>query len=182
MANRLMVAIIDYESGNLFSVKRACENAGLRPVITSDVSVIMDSNAVILPGVGAFEDAMDNLGKLDLITPINEFIETGKLFMGICLGMQLLMTESEEFGNHKGLNIIKGNVIRFPSNNSDDNKIKVPQVGWNQIFRPSTNEDCWDKSPLKDIKNGEFMYFVHSYYPQPEDTEVVLSTTTYEEK
>jgi len=179
MLNNLQVAIIDYEMGNLFSVKRACEYVGLKPVITADKSIINDSDAMILPGVGAFGDAMNNLRKLDLITPIKEFIETGKPFMGICLGMQLLMTESEEFGNHQGLNIIKGRVIKFPYKNSE---IKVPQVGWNQIFMPLlAKENHWEKSPLKDIKNGEFMYFVHSYYPKPESADAVLSTTIYEE-
>jgi glutamine amidotransferase len=141
----------------------------------------MGSDAMILPGVGAFSDAMNNLRKLDLVSSINEFIATGKPFMGICLGMQLLMTESEEFGNNKGLDIIKGSVVRFPTENSGNKRNKIPQVGWNQIFLPSfASENFWDNSPLQNIRNGEFMYFVHSYYPVPADTETVLSTTNYE--
>ena len=167
----LQVAIVDYEMGNLFSVKRVCECIGLNAVITADRSVIMGSDAMILPGVGAFSDAMNNLRKLDLVSSINEFIATGKPFMGICLGMQLLMTESEEFGNNKGLDIIKGSVVRFPTENSGNKRNKIPQVGWNQIFLPSfASENFWDNSPLQNIRNGEFMYFVHSYYPVPADT------------
>jgi len=176
----LQVALIDYEMGNMFSVKRACEYAGLKPIITSDKSVIMNSDAAILPGVGAFGDAMKNLKKLDLISPIKEFIASGKPFMGICMGMQLLLSESEEFGNHRGLNIIEGSVVRFPSNNGKGQKIKVPQVGWNRIFQVSANVEDWSKSPLKNTRNGEFMYFVHSYYSVPSNNEVVLTNTTYE--
>lgn len=180
--NNLQVAIIDYEMGNMFSVKRVCEHVGLKPVITSGKSVIMDSDAIILPGVGAFGDAMNNLRKLDLIAPIKEFVESGKPFMGICLGMQLLMTESEEFGSHKGLDIIEGPVVKFSIKNSENRIIKVPQVGWNKIYRPSfAKEDYWVNSPLNDINNGEFMYFVHSYYPIPSSTDAILSTTSYEE-
>ena len=176
------VAIIDYGLCNLFSVQHACEYVGLKPILTSDKSKIMVADAAILPGVGAFDDAMNNLRNLDLITPIKEFIKSGKPFMGICLGMQLLLSESEEFGNHKGLNIIEGSVAKFPAKNSSNKKNNVPQIGWNQIFRPSfAKETYWNKSPLKNIKNGEFMYFVHSYYPIPVNTETVLSTTIYEE-
>lgn len=176
------VAIIDYGLCNFFSVQHACEYVGLKSILTSDKSKIMVADAAILPGVGAFGDAMNNLRNLDLITPIKEFIKSGKPFMGICLGMQLLLSESEEFGNHKGLNIIEGCVAKFPAKNSSNKKNNVPQIGWNQIFRPSfAKETYWNKSPLKNIKNGEFMYFVHSYYPIPVNTETVLSTTTYEE-
>lgn len=179
--NGLQAAVIDYEMGNLFSVKRACEQAGLDAVITSDASVVMTSDAVILPGVGAFGDAMDNLRRLDLVAPIKEFVKTGKPFMGICLGMQLLMSESEEFGYHKGLDIIEGSVVRFPVENKGSGKLKVPHVGWNRITRPSFEDRTyWNESPLQNIMDGEFMYFVHSYHAVPSDRGAVLSTTTYE--
>jgi glutamine amidotransferase len=181
MRKKPQVAIIDYEMGNLFSVQRACEYVGLNPLITSEISVIMDSDAIILPGVGAFGDAMANLKRLNLISPIKDIIDTGKPFMGICLGMQLVFTESEEFGVHKGLDIIKGAVVRFPDSNNKGEKIKVPQVGWNHICRPaSAKQSFWDTSPLKDVPNGAFMYFVHSYYPVPIAKGVVLSNTGYE--
>ncbi len=171
------VAIIDYGMGNMFSVKRACEHVGLEPLIAHTESMLMNSSAAILPGVGAFGDAMDNLKKMGLVEPIKKFVASGKPFMGICLGMQLLMSDSEEFGKHKGLDIIKGPVRRFPPVKSGGGVVKVPQVGWNQI-RPSLLK--WDASPLKNIEKDAYMYFVHSYYVVPEDKGVVLSVTDYE--
>lgn len=170
----MKVAIIDYQLSNLFSVKHAFDYLKVDSEITSDKSVISTSDAAILPGVGAFGDAMNNLKKFDLIDTIKEFIASNKPFMGVCLGMQLLFSESEEFGNHQGLNITEGKVIKFASK---DQEIKVPQIGWNQILKTSKT---WDNSPLKNIKNGEFMYFVHSYYVVPQDRSIILSETTYE--
>lgn len=178
--NGINVAIIDYGMGNLFSIRRACEKNGIRCSVTTDASVIDAADGLILPGVGAFGDAMDHLQQFDLVGPIRNFIASGRPFMGICLGMQLLMSESEEFGVHKGLGIIEGTVKRMPSSNNDGKKIKVPEVGWNQIFQPENNHaDIWKKTPLKDIPNGSHMYFVHSYYPIPTDGGKVLSTSTY---
>lgn len=180
ISNGLRVAIIDYGMGNLFSVKQACEHIGLSSVITSERSVILNADAVILPGVGAFSDAMNNLSNRDLIMPIKEFIESGRFFMGVCLGMQLLMSYSEEFGYHRGLDIIKGSVTKFAAKKNNGQKIKVPQIGWNKILRPVVSkQDIWDKSPLVDIDDGEYMYFVHSYYAVPADLELVLSITEY---
>lgn len=171
----MKIAIIDYQLSNLFSVKHALDFLKVDSKITSDKSIVADSDAAILPGVGAFGDAMKNLKDFNLINTIKDFIEKGKPFMGVCLGMQLLFSESEEFGSHKGLDVIKGKVIKFVKR---DKKIKVPQIEWNQILR--TGKD-WDHSPLKNIKNGEFMYFVHSYYVVPQNSSVVLSETIYEE-
>lgn len=170
----MKVAIIDYQLSNLFSVKHAFDYLKIDSEITSDKSVISTSDAAVLPGVGAFGDAMNNLKQFNLISPIKEFIKNSKPFMGVCLGMQLLFSESEEFGNHQGLNIVKGKVKKF----SDAYKpIKVPQIGWNQILKL---DKTWDNSPLKNIKNEDFMYFVHSYYVVPEDRSIILSETTYE--
>lgn len=180
-ANNNQTAIIDYKMGNLFSVIRACELVGLQPIVSSDATTIMKCNAMILPGVGAFGDAMDNLKSLDLITPIKEFIERGKSFMGVCLGMQLLLSESNEFGHHKGLDIIKGSVVKFPTKGVQQNNIKVPQVGWNRIYRPThTSEIDWFNSPFRGVMNNEYMYFVHSYYTVPDNLQMVLSWTEYE--
>lgn len=175
------VAVIDYHMGNLFSVTRACEHVGLRPVVTSDPAVIERSDAMVLPGVGAFGDAMDNLARLDLASPIRDFIAGGRPFLGICLGLQLLMTESEEFGRHAGLDIIRGTVVKFPTAGPDGRTIKVPQVGWNRIRRPSSvSGDAWEASPFRGVRDGEFMYFVHSYYTAPEDRATAFSLTVYE--
>lgn len=175
----MKAAIIDYALGNLFSVKQACEHVGLSAVITCEKSEILKSDALILPGVGAFGDAMNNLRRLDLIKSIKKSIGDGKPFLGICLGMQLLMSESEEFGLHQGLNIIKGRVVKFPfAKEAPENK--VPQVGWNQIFRPgSLKQGDWANSFLKGISQGAYMYFVHSFYVKPCRQEIVLSQTSY---
>lgn len=176
------VAVIDYEMGNLFSVKRACEQMDLIPFLTSDASVIMESDAVILPGVGAFGDAMDNLKRLDLIAPIKEFIATGRPFMGICLGLQLLMSESEEFGHYKGLDIIQGTVVKFLTIGATEGRlVKVPQVGWNKIYRPPhVDEGSWQSSLFQGIMDNEYMYFAHSFYARPEDPRMTFSYTNYE--
>lgn len=175
-----VVSVIDYGMGNLFSVKQACEHAGTMPVVTGDRYVIQNSDALILPGVGAFGDAMDCLYRLDLISPIKDFISSGKPFMGICLGLQLLMSESEEFGTHKGLNIIKGRVNKLHEKDEEGRTNKVPQVGWNRIHvNEDAGRDDWEGTPLTGVSDGEFMYFVHSYYIQPDEKGVVLSTTEY---
>lgn len=175
------IAIVDYQMGNLFSVQRACEQVGLRPVVTANVSVIMRADALVLPGVGAFGDAMAILSRLDLIAPIKDFIASGRPFMGICLGLQLLMSESEEFGSHRGLDLIKGTVVKFPTAGPGGRAVKVPQVGWNRIYRPeNAGNGAWVRSPLAGIANSEYMYFVHSFYAVPEDSRVVLSRTNYE--
>ena len=177
---KLSVAIIDYAMCNLFSVQHACRHVGFNSYVTSDKDDILKSDAIILPGVGAFGDAMANIRRMDLVAPIKDFIDSGRPFMGICLGMQLLMSESEEFGRHRGLNIIEGNVIRFPSTIDEGRKVKIPQVGWNRIFHPDESLDAWQKTPLQQIRDGEYMYFVHSYFAVPSNYRVVLSESAYE--
>ncbi|KPK27760.1 MAG: hypothetical protein AMJ61_04460 [Desulfobacterales bacterium SG8_35_2] len=181
MHNSYNVAIIDYEMGNIFSVKRACLEVGLQPVVTSSPQVILRADGIILPGVGAFGDAMENLRVRDLITPIKEGVRQGIPFLGICLGMQLIFTESEEFGSHKGLDLLPGVVVKFPPYTAAANHIKVPQVGWNSIELPRKREiSFWRESPLSGIEVGDYMYFVHSYYTIPNDDNVVLSNSHYE--
>ncbi|MGV8058387.1 MAG: imidazole glycerol phosphate synthase subunit HisH [Smithellaceae bacterium] len=177
----IKVAVIDYQMSNIFSVKRACESVGMLTSITKEADVISKADAVVLPGVGAFGAAMDNLKKLDLIEPIRDFIASGKPFMGICLGMQLLMSESHEFGIHKGLNFISGAVVRFPSQDWKGKRYKIPQVGWNRITKPSCaqKDDIWERTPLRNMNNGEYMYFVHSYFVRPESPDNILATTLY---
>ena len=167
------VSIIDFKVGNIFSVVQACNEIGLSVEVTSDYNTILSSDGVILPGVGAFGDAMLNLEEQNLIITIKDFVKTGKPFMGICLGLQLLFTHSEEFGDHKGLDIIKGSVKKF-----DNSKDKVPQIGWNKIYK--SNND-WKKTPLKSIINTEYMYIVHSYFVKPQDKSIILTNTNYSE-
>jgi len=169
------VVIIDYHMSNLYSVKNACERAGVAAATTSDINKIMDADAVILPGVGAFSDAVDNLKKLDLISPIKDFVNSGRPFMGICLGMQLLFSESEEFGQTKGLALIPGRVVRFDAKKD----VKVPHVGWSPINNPRSGPGKWGNSPLRGVQEDEYMYFIHSFYAVPENDKDVLSVTPY---
>jgi glutamine amidotransferase len=176
---KYIIAIVDYEAGNLFSVQHACKSVGLDHIIANKPEEVMSANALILPGVGAFGAAMDNLRKLDLIQPLRDFASTGKPLIGICLGMQLLFSESEEFGSHKGLNLIEGTIVKFPSTDKNGESIKVPQIGWNRIFKHSGLLEGWDNTPLEKILDGEFMYFVHSYYACPDYEKHILSVTNY---
>lgn len=173
------IAIVDYRMSNLFSVKHVCDYFSLNSIITSDKKEILAADAVILPGVGAFGVAMENLAALDLIAPIKDFTASGKPLMGICLGQQLLFTESEEFGRHKGLDLIRGNVVRFSNQKSNGRKIKVPHVGWSQMFK-SENINLWDNSPLRDISEGRYVYYIHSYYVVPENSATTLAVSHYE--
>lgn len=172
------VAIIDFQMGNLFSVFHACQHVGLEPSITSSASEIMCADGVILPGVGAFGDAAANIKQLGLDVVIKDYLASGRPFMGICLGLQILFSESEEFGSFKGLDIIKGCVRKFPRWTRDVCQIKVPHIGWNKIL--PYNAEIWNNTPLQGIESGEYMYFVHSFYVQPEDKSISLSVTNYE--
>ena len=170
------VAIIDYKMSNLHSVQAACNKVGLSSVITADKGEILDAKVAILPGVGAFGEAMNHLAKSKLEDCIYKFIESGRPFIGICLGLQLLFDQSEEFGSHKGLGLIRGTVKKFQFYISENNKYPVPQIGWNRIRQ---NNCSWDNTLLCKNQSDDFMYFVHSYYVEPEDENVVLATTTY---
>ncbi|OGW86420.1 MAG: imidazole glycerol phosphate synthase, glutamine amidotransferase subunit [Nitrospirae bacterium RIFCSPLOWO2_12_FULL_63_8] len=172
-----MIAIIDYGMGNLRSVQKAFETVGHRAVVTRDPRAIADASHVVLPGVGAFADCMANLEQYGLVEPIWKTIASGKPFLGICLGLQLLFTESEEFGLHKGLGVLPGRVKKFPWGLAPDRvpvpRLKVPHMGWNGVT--VTRE----APPLRGIASGEHVYFVHSYYVEPQDRSVVATTTDY---
>jgi glutamine amidotransferase len=169
--------------GNLFSISQACQHVGLDVIITASRQEILEADAVILPGIGAFGDAMATLKRLDLVEVLQDVAAAGKPLVGICLGLQLLMTESCEFARHQGLGLIKGQVVRFDHPSEGARRLKVPQVGWNSIHQTNVkqngNGNSWADSPLREIREGEFMYFVHSYIVQPEDATVVLSTSRY---
>lgn len=179
--DRVSVAIVDYGMGNLYSVRRACEEAGMDGRITSSGSDVVSADAVILPGVGAFPDAMTTLRRLDLVSVLHDVASSGKPLIGICLGMQLLMSESEEFGSSRGLDILQGTVEWIPAAPDEQKTLKVPQVGWNTIhrLRRAGNSDLWWGTPLQGFDDDTFMYFVHSLVVRPEDSAVVLSTTRY---
>jgi len=155
--------------GNLRSVSKAFEAVGHQAVVTRDPNVIGNASHVVLPGVGAFGDCMGNLTRYGLVEPIRSTVASGKPFLGICLGLQLLFTESDEFGVHQGLNIVPGRVKKFAL----DASFKVPHMGWNQV---TMARPC----PVFDgIADGSNWYFVHSYYVEPADRSVAAATTTY---
>ncbi|MFQ5808987.1 MAG: imidazole glycerol phosphate synthase subunit HisH [Armatimonadota bacterium] len=161
------IALIDYGMGNLGSVEKALRRVGLEPAITSRPADVEAARAVVLPGVGACGDCMDNLRKLGLIEPVRDAIAAGKPYLGICLGLQILFTESEESGTVPCLDIIPGRVVRFTHD------LKVPQIGWNQIHKRS------DTPLLNGVEDGSYVYFVHSYHVVPEDDSVIATTTEY---
>ncbi len=165
-----MIAIIDYGMGNLRSVQKGFERMGHDAVVTSDAKTILSASKVVLPGVGAFPDCMRNLREYGLIDAVHESINSGKPFLGICLGLQLLFTESEEFGISKGLDIIKGKVVRFKI---QDSTFKVPHMGWNSVSIKR------QPPALADVPDGSHFYFVHSFHVVPEDKSVIATTTDY---
>ena len=166
-----MIAIVDYGMGNLRSVHKAFECVGYPALVTHDAAVIKKADGLVVPGVGAFRKAMENLTDLGLIDPIRQFVEEGRPFLGICLGLQLLFTDSEEFGRQPGLGIFKGRVVKFPF--TPGSSLKVPHMGWNAV-------SIRKKSPaLEGIREGAFFYFVHSYFPAPDDPEIVATATDY---
>jgi glutamine amidotransferase len=168
------ITIIDYGMGNLRSVQKGFERVGFDARVTDDPVVAAQADRLVLPGVGAFQDCMNNLREGGFIEPILRHVGSGKPFLGICLGLQLLFTESEEFGLHRGLDVVPGRVRRFPADlRTADETLKVPHMGWNQI-------DLQRPSPLfEGLSGGESVYFVHSYYVDPVDPAVVASTTDY---
>lgn len=180
MENDKKVVIVDYHLGNLFSVKHACNATNITATISSDKELILEADAIILPGVGAFGDAMKNIEKLDLASPIRDFVATGRPVLGVCLGLQLLFEQSEEFGNYKGLGLVKGSVAKFSTKSPTGKLMRVPQIGWNKIYAPTQNEITWENTPLSNVAENSYMYFVHSYYVRPTQTSAILSLTNYE--
>ena len=164
-----MIAIIDYDAGNLKSVEKALIKVGAEPVVTRDPAVIAQADKVILPGVGAFGEAMEKLASFDLIDPIKKVIASGKPFLGICLGLQLLFEYSEEKEGCAGLCVLKGGIKRIP----DAPGLKVPHMGWNSL---QVKEGA---KLFQNLPEEPYVYFVHSYYLQAEDPEIVAATTEY---
>ena len=168
------VAIINYGMNNLYSVQNACSKVGLSSIITNDYEDIIKSQVVILPGVGAYSEAMKSIKSKKLDKAIFDFINTGKPFYGICLGMQLLFEESEEFGICKGLGLIDGHVQKFKSDGK--NKLIIPHTGWNKVLFRNKN---YINSVMKNNSNEDFMYFVHSYHVVPKSMDIELTSTKY---
>jgi glutamine amidotransferase len=167
-----IIGIIDYGLGNLYSVQKACSHVGIETMLISSKDKLDNVDGVILPGVGAFGDAIKRLREKDLLESIIEKAKAGLPLLGICLGMQLLMDYSEEFGYHEGLGLIAGKVVKFTGEVKENQKI--PQIQWNNVEISSSNNYLFSG-----ISNGTFFYFLHSYYVVPVHTEVVAGTTEY---
>ncbi len=163
----MRLIIVDYGAGNLRSVARAVAHAGGQPLITSRPQDVMDAEALIVPGVGAAADTMRNLNQHGLVQPIRDYIACGRPFLGVCMGQQVLFDVSEEGGEHPCLGVLPGRVVRLPEG------VKVPHMGWNQV-RIARSHPVFDGIP-----DGSFFYFVHSYYPQPQDPSIVIGETDY---
>ncbi len=164
-----MIAIIDYGMGNLRSVQKGFEKVGHEAIVTSDPAVVAAASKVVLPGVGAFEDAMTELRNRGMVEPVLAAIDSGKPFLGICLGLQLLFDVGHENGRHQGLGVLRGEVVRFAL----PDEYAVPHMGWNQlnvVRRPPI---------LEGLGEGTYVYFVHSYYVVPKDANAIATTTDY---
>ena len=164
-----MIAMIDYDAGNIKSVEKALQKLGADVVITKDPQVILNADKVILPGVGSFGDAMDNLKKYGLDEVIHQVVEKGTPFLGICLGLQLLFERSDESPEATGLGILKGEILRIP----DAEGLKIPHMGWNSLHLQNNGR------LFQGLKENDYVYFVHSYYLKAEDESIVKATTNY---
>lgn len=164
-----MIAIIDYDAGNIKSVEKAIQFLGEEALITRDVDVLMSADKVILPGVGAFGDAMSRLNEYGLVEVIHKIVDKGTPFLGICLGLQLLFESSEEAPGVAGLGLLPGKIVRFPA----DMGLKVPQIGWNMLKLPNKGR------LFEGLDEGIFVYFVHSYYLQAQNLSDVVATCEY---
>ncbi len=169
-----MIVIVDYGMGNIRSVEKGFIKVGADVRVTSDPAVIADSKGIVLPGVGAFKDCMKNLGNLNLLDTIVKEIQKGKPYLGMCLGLQLLFTESEEFGVCKGLDVFKGKVVKFSFDAKNTAQgLKIPHMGWNTV-------KLLKRPPIfTDIADNSYFYFVHSYYVVPDDSAIIAGTTEY---
>jgi len=169
-----MITIIDYEMGNLRSVEKAFEKLGFDARVSNNPDDLLTTDKIVLPGVGAFKDCIDNLRGGGFVEPLLQHVEAGKPLLGICVGMQMLFDESEEFGHHQGLGLIPGRVVRFPAGMKEGGEyLKVPHMGWNNISMKKA-------SPIfSGIKDGSFVYFVHSYYCAAEDADDVAASCRY---
>jgi glutamine amidotransferase len=169
-----VIAIIDYGMGNLRSVQKGFEKIGADAVVTADPRVVLEADKIVLPGVGAFRDCMHNLEQAGFVEPILKVIADGRPFLGICVGMQLLFSDSVEFGLYRGLDLIPGHVLHFPEGMREgDEDLKVPHMGWNQLNFTRKPE------AFGDVDEGTNVYFVHSYYVKPDDEGVIAATTNY---
>jgi len=169
-----MIAIIDYGMGNLRSVEKGFLKVGVEVKVTNRAEDVLNADGVVLPGVGAFKDCMRELSNLSLTGAVVETVQQGKPYLGICLGFQVLFSESEEFGRCRGLDVLRGKVVKFDFAASNPQSLKVPHMGWNAINIKQDNNPLFNGIPDK-----SYFYFVHSFYVAPEDASIISTTTDY---
>ncbi len=172
------VTVVDYGIGNVGNVIRALEHCGSEVLFTASPEEILGSARVVLPGVGAFADGMKGLSERGLVAPLKEYADLGRPLLGICLGMQMLMDTSEEFGTHEGLRLIPGKVVLIPSTAADGSPHKIPHIGWNKLVLPPGLAD-WHGTILEGMKTGSYAYFVHSFTAVPADPSHRLADCFY---
>ena len=173
------VTVVDYGIGNLFSVTKALERVGAEVKVSSAPADVASAQRLVLPGVGAFADGMRGLAERGLIEPIKAYAASGRPFLGICLGMQLMLDSSEEFGNHRGLGLVAGRVTGIPPIGSSGQSHKIPHIGWSELTVPKGKPD-WRGTILERIKPGSAMYFVHSFIAEPSDPANRLADCDYD--
>lgn len=171
------VALLDYGMGNLFSVAQACRAVGLEVALAADPEAVRGSDALIVPGVGAFGDAMAHLARTGLDAAVKDLVRAGKPYLGLCLGMQLLFASSEEFGGHPGLGLLPGTVGRLPASTPRVPRLRVPHIGWSPVHPV---EQPWGRSPLSGVRPGEYVWFVHSFVARPDRRSDWLCATDYD--
>lgn len=175
------VVIINYGMGNIRSVARGIEHFGVAAILSDDPKKVVKADRVILPGVGAFEDGIDELRKRNLDTALAEFVRKERPLLGICLGMQMLFDDSEEHGLHRGLGMIEGHVKRIPNKINDHATRKIPHIGWSSLKYSESIGDS-NNSLLANVRQGEYMYFVHSFMAVPDSQSHVLAECDYEQQ
>lgn len=178
MKTEEIISIVDYGVGNLYSVSKAFAKIGVRSVITSDASAIMSSSRLVLPGVGAFKNGMSKLISTGLVPVLKDYADTGKPFLGICLGAQLLLEDSNEFGTTKGLGLIPGSSVEIPAKSPSQSRIRVPHIGWNNLLYTNGKKHV-KGSILESVDEGSMAYFVHSFMMNPKRLEDRLADVDY---
>jgi len=179
MSRKEDIGVVDYGMGNLRSVSKAIATLGFPVLVSGSPSDLSRCRGIVLPGVGAFRDCMENLGRQGLLPFLKDVLRDGRPFLGICLGLQLLFSESEEFGRHEGIGFLPGKVVRFPAGMAAPDgafgtaSLKVPHMGWNRV------DFTMDHPVLRGVPSGSYFYFVHSYYVRPDDPAVVACKTSY---
>ncbi|MBP2667422.1 MAG: hisH, partial [Firmicutes bacterium] len=177
---RHKVTVVDYGVGNLLSVCRALTHNGADVITTEDPEKILEAERLVLPGVGAYADAMNGLRVRNLVGAIQQYAQTGRPFLGICLGMQMMLDNSEEFGSHEGLGLIPGSVIKISATDIDEKPHKVPHIGWNTLKQPAGRDATyWQDTLLRGLQTDASVYFVHSFTALPSVQEHRLADTYY---